>query len=352
MKKSIISAIALLSLAACMQEEVVSVNHTDAIVFDNAFVENATRATTSFDSKEDLGKFNVWGFVNSPETALFNGTEVVKGNNGVWSYAGESRYWIPGQDYYFAAVAPVSENYSIDAFSASDLGLTFTNVDGNEDLIYAESNVVAKESGKNLPVAFQFRHLLSKVKFTFENKMGNDYINVRITDIKVKSPGTASIDLKADPKVWTPQSGQTVTLNFGSLDIIANDQEHTEDYFVIPSERDYEIQFDIELVKDCVNGTEVLYTATKTATVPGNSLEMGIAYNFSTAITPDMFDRVPYSATDGDGWNDATEMSKTPSFEVSRDLVINLNGETSSHKGSERIMHDDNERLNINRNQR
>ena len=352
MKKSIISAIAFLSLTACVQEEVVSVEHSDAIVFDNAFVENTTRATTSFDSKEDLGKFNVWGFVNSPETALFNGTEVVKGNNGVWSYAGESRYWIPGQDYYFAAVAPVSENYSIDAFSASDLGLTFTNVDGNEDLIYAENHVVAKESGKNLPVAFQFQHLLSKVRFTFENKMGNDYINVRISDIRMKSARTASIDLKADPKVWIPQSGQTASFSFGALEITADNQSGTEDYFVIPSADAYDIEFDIELVMDGVNGTEVLYTATKTAIVPGNSLEMGIAYNFSTAITPDMFDRVPYSATDGDGWNDATEMSKTPSFEVSRDLVINLNGETSSHKGSERIMHDDNERLNINRNQR
>ena len=352
MKKSIISAIALLSLAACMQEEVVSVNHTDAIVFDNAFVENATRATTSFDSKEDLGKFNVWGFVNSPETALFNGTEVVKGNNGVWSYAGESRYWIPGQDYYFAAVAPVCDSYRIEKFTETDLDLIFTNVDGNEDLIYAENHVVAKESGQNVPVAFQFQHLLSKVRFTFENKMGNEYINVRISDIKMKSISTASVDLKADPKVWVPQSEQTVTLNFGSLDIIANDQEHTEDYFVIPSERDYEIEFGVELVKNGINGTEILYTAKKTAIVPGNSLEMGIAYNFSTAITPDMFDRVPYSATDGDGRNDATEMSKTPSFEVSRDLVINHNGETSSHKGSERIMHDDNERLDMDRNQR
>ena len=298
MKKSIISAIALLSLAACMQEEVVSVNHTDAIVFSNAFVENATRATTSFDSKEDLGKFNVWGFVNSPETALFNGTEVVKGNNGVWSYAGESRYWIPGQDYYFAAVAPVSENYSIDAFSASDLGLTFTNVDGNEDLIYAESNVVAKESGQNVPVEFQFQHLLSKVRFTFKNKMENEHINVRISDIKMKSISTASVDLKADPKVWVPQSAETVTLNFGSLEIEADNQKNTEDYFVIPSTRAYEIEFGVELTIDGINGTEVLYTATKTAIMAGEALVMGTAYNFSTAITPDVFDSVPHCTTD------------------------------------------------------
>ena len=97
MKKSIISAIAFLSLTACVQEEVVSVYHTDAIVFDNAFVENTTRATTSFENKDDLDNFNVWGFINSPEATLFEGTEVVKGNNGAWSYAGESRYWIPGQ---------------------------------------------------------------------------------------------------------------------------------------------------------------------------------------------------------------------------------------------------------------
>ena len=38
MRKTIISALALLSLTACVQEEMVSVNQGDAIAFDNAFV--------------------------------------------------------------------------------------------------------------------------------------------------------------------------------------------------------------------------------------------------------------------------------------------------------------------------
>ena len=359
MKKSIISAIAFLSLAACMQEEVVSVDNHDAIVFDNAFVENTTRATTSFENKDDLDNFNVWGFINSPKATLFEGTEVVKGNNGAWSYAGESRYWIPGQNYYFAAVAPVSENYSIDAFSASDLSLTFTNVDGNEDLIYAESNVVAKESGQNVPVAFQFKHLLSKVRFTFENKMENEYINVRITDIKVKSAGTASIDLKADPKVWTPQSGKEVTISFGALEkITADNQSSTDDYFVIPSADDYDIEFDVQLEMDGVNGTEILYTAKKKASVPGEALMTGTAYNFSAAINPDIFDFdwISFCVTDLKIWDNATDLSKIAIasklggevtltddveipgvIEVSRDLTIRLNGKTLSYNGSDRM---------------
>ena len=359
MKKSIISAIAFLSLAACMQDEVVSVEHSDAIVFDNAFVENTTRATTSFENKDDLDNFNVWGFINSPEATLFERTEVVKGNNGAWSYAGESRYWIPGHHYYFAAFAPVSANYSVDTFTASDLGLTFTNVDGNEDLIYAESHMVAQESGKNVPVAFQFQHLLSKVRFTFENKMGNEYINVRITDIKVKSAGTASIDLKADPKVWTPQSGKEVTISFGALEkITADNQSSTDDYFVIPSADDYDIEFDVQLEMDGVNGTEILYTAQKKASVPGEALMTGTAYNFSTSITPDIFDFdcISFCVTDVKDWDNATDLSKiaiasklggevtlsgnveVPGvIEVSRDLVINLNGKTLTFTGTDRM---------------
>ena len=74
MRKTIISALALLSLTACVQEEMVSVNQGDAIAFDNAFVEMATRAESL--TRDNLTGFNVWGFINDPTTAFFESTEV------------------------------------------------------------------------------------------------------------------------------------------------------------------------------------------------------------------------------------------------------------------------------------
>ena len=309
MKKSIISAIAILSLAACMQDEVVSVNQPDAIVFDNAYVENTTRATTSFDSNDDLDRFNVWGFIGTPAITLFEGTEVFRSNGG-WSYEGGLRYWVPGKDYCFAAIAPAdSDNWSLrtyddamDDYLMSEYGLgilTYTNVDGSEDLIYSASHVVA-EAGNNQPVSFHFRHLLSKVRFSFVNDMRNPDINIRISDITMKSPLIASIDLASETPEWASHDDNNV-LCFDSSALMAYPGStcSTEDLFVIPSVSSipYEITFKIEAVTYGVSGTEdVLYSGVKKLSVSGDVLEMGTSYNLLATITPDILDEGTYTA--------------------------------------------------------
>lgn len=369
MRKTIISALALLSLTACVQEEMVSVNQGDAIAFDNAFVEMATRAVSL--TKDNLTGFNVWGYINNPNAAIFESTEVKNEENSGWTYDG-TQYWIPGQYYYFAAIAPMSsQNWSVATKDNNDvcLGntygpglLKFKNVDGSEDLIYSATHVVAAESGQNRPVSFNFKHILSKVKFTFANHMGNDYIDVKVSNITLKAPKEATMNLASESLVWTPGS-EKESYNFGSLEIAAKDNGSSEDLFVIPSTAaaPYEITFDMELVMDGVDGTqEVLYHATKNATIAGNALEIGTAYNFSAAINPDILnlDTIEFTVDDVEDWDDASDLSKiaiasklggevtltenvripdSDVIEVTRNLTINLNGKALSYNGDNRM---------------
>lgn len=308
MRKTIISALAFFSLIACVQEEVVSVSETDAITFDNQFVDITTRAESFV--KENLDAFNVWGYINTPAAPLFEGTEVVRNASGAWSYDG-TRYWIPQQNYYFAVIAPAnSDSWSLttydnmmDDYLASEYGpgiLTFTNLDGSEDLIYAASHVVAAESGNNQPVSFHFRHLLSKVRFSFVNDMRNPDINIRISDITMKSPLIASIDLASETPEWASHDDNNV-LCFDSSALMAYPGStcSTEDLFVIPSVSSipYEITFRIEAVTYGVSGTEdVLYSGVKKLSVSGDVLEMGTSYNLLATITPDILDEGTYTA--------------------------------------------------------
>ena len=359
MSKAIIAAMTVLCFAACVQEEIVNAPLSEAIAFRGAFVDNETRAV-SF-TENTLGGFNVWGFMNNPAASVFDGTEVEKGTEG-WSYEGDERYWIPGQFYSFAALAPMgSENIEVELTTGVEAvktlsSVTFTNESGNEDLIYSDCETTAIESG-NQPVGFTFQHLLSKVKFTFANHMRNDYINVKVSDVKMTAPKMASMDLTVQNKVWnTPASyGE---FNFGSIEVKARDSKCTEDLFMIPASSSYSyvITFDIELVMDGVE--EVLYQARKSAVVSGVSFEAGAAYNFSTAINPDILnlENVEFTVNDVNDWNEASDLSKiaiasklggevtlnedvtsTNTIEVVRDLTIHLNGKTLKYEGDNRL---------------
>ena len=349
----------VLCFAACMQEDIVNTPLSEAIAFRGAFVDNETRAA-SF-TENTLGGFNVWGFMNNPAAPVFDGTEVEKGTEG-WSYEGDERYWIPGQFYSFAALAPMSsDNIEVELTSGVEAtkalsSVTYTNANGNEDLIYSECTTTAIESG-NQPVSFTFQHLLSKVKFTFANHMRNDYINVKVSDIKMTAPLKASLDLTDDNKAWnTPASYSE--FNFGTIEVRAKDSKSTEDLFMIPASSTYSylITFDIQLVMDGVE--EVLYQARKSSVVSGVSLEVGSAYNFSTSINPDILnlENVEFTVNDVNEWNETSDLSKiaiasklggevtlnenvtsTGTIEVVRDLTIHLNGHTLKYEGDNRL---------------
>lgn len=150
MKKTLFTILAAASLVACTKSEVVTVNQ-EAIAFDNAFVDNATKSVNdpSYTNTNLFSDFAVYGFVEG--AVLFDGTKVSKGITNTdltsgWKYAG-TQYWIAGAQYNFHAVAPMTAGgWTKTVAEAASTTLSFTN-NGTTDLLYATAAQEGKVSG-------------------------------------------------------------------------------------------------------------------------------------------------------------------------------------------------------------
>ena len=296
MKKLFISVLAIASLVACNTEEVLVQQGNPAIGFES-LVDNATRATDPSLTEETLTGFNVWAFMDQPDGVVFDAEDVKKGANG-YTYS-NIQYWIPGHNYYFAAIAPMdSANWSLDTTNANTFGagkVTFTNVDGSEDLLYAAKTVSTENmaAGQDMEkVKFQFNHLLSKVNFTFKNGFSNGIYSFVVTNVEMKAPKAGSINLAQEDwwsaNEWVLDANvEDVTLDFGDVVELAMGASATaeRERLTIPADasQSYDITFTVDLYVSGVHAG----TYHKTASVDGVALEMGKAYNFTTTISQD-----------------------------------------------------------------
>ncbi|MBO7312903.1 MAG: fimbrillin family protein [Alistipes sp.] len=324
MKKILIELCAVATLASCTKNEVLSYDK-EAIGFDNAFVDNSTRSVVdpSFANTEEkmFDDFQVYGYVAGAPVFGADGVKVTKtvtDGNVNWTYSGV-QYWIAGAIYNFSAVAPVTNGGWTKTNADKDATtLSFTN-DGDTDLLYAQNPVyTAVTEGTNGTVGFTFRHVLSKVKFSFVNKYAATNSSIRVKDIKILDAyQKGSVVLNANSSTWTPTTGtNNLTLNFGNAALTVADNSATKDendkgyaftanntvesyneLFMIPGAgatsytvdstqmNGYTVQFTVELL---VDGKEIKqYTHTiYTSFVP----EPGKAYDLKAEITPESID--------------------------------------------------------------
>ena len=349
MKKTLFAALALVSMASCSNEEIVEATSKEAIAFENAFVDNSTRAyDPSYTNSNLFGGFNVYGFVEKAE--LFPGTLCKAGaadGETIWSYDG-AQYWIPGANYNFCAVAPATvgettANWTKTACSVTDAGainttLSFTN-DGTQDLLYAEHELVQGKLTGNDEVDFTFRHLLSRVKFTFANGYNATGATLRVKNIKINNAySQATVALTSSSQNWTEHSEDNVVLEFGNaLSDNANAATDVETIayntskssynalFLIPNAvptvtipatgesteqtvKGYKVTFDVDLLV----GDNVVKTYNRVTYVDFTP-EAGKSYNISTTITaknidPDnAFEPIQFTVKTLPGWgNDNT----------------------------------------------
>lgn len=324
MKKILLSLAAVAMLAACSKEETLVQQAPDAIGFDT-FVDNATRSVNDPSlTSSTLADFAVFGYVEG--AVLFDGTKVANTGitNGdltsVWKYEG-TQYWITGALYNFNAVAPLTGgNWTVVEKDASDAVVTnaaqttvsFIN-NGTTDLLYAYTPSIEGKADDNDMVAFTFRHVLSKVKFSFVNNYNATNATIKVKDVKITDAyKTATATLTAS-SVWADQSGD-VTLEFGN----ATDNESTDakesadvafDYgttlesykelLMIPGagpvdvtvegvdKKAYTVTFDVELYQGESTTAIRTYNHTILATfVP----EAGYCYDLVATITPENID--------------------------------------------------------------
>ena len=226
MKKIFIAIVALAAATACSNSEIVSVNR-EAIGFDNAFVNNSVRSVNDPSlTASTLKDFAVYGFVEN--ASLFDNVKV-EGPN--WTYT-NTQYWITGAKYNFAAIAPFVNGQSGVFSVAADADknyvgtttLSFTNVDGTNDLLYAQNaQIVGASSGNNSTVEFNFRHILSKVKFSFKNAYNASTATIKVYDVKIENAWeSATATLGETSTAWGSHAGDVV-LSFGN----ASDDEST-----------------------------------------------------------------------------------------------------------------------------
>ena len=328
MKKHLLIVLAAVGLAACTQEEFVALPQSDAIAFDGGFVDNATRAavdpSTTTASIED---FNVWGFMTDNTGTVFSGDKVEKGSNG-WAYA-NTQYWAPARDYFFAAVSPAgSANWSLAVPTSGAFNpgvLSFTNVNGSEDLLYATANVTTPDyaalaNNGMEKVQFQFHHLLSKVKFTFANGFATDNVTVKISDVKMTAPASAKIDLNVADYAWDLDDVAPLTLEFGDVPVLnakTNDESAVE-RLSIPAGKDYE--YTITFGIDVYMGAQHALHVDKTSTVTAVALEIGKAYNFTAEINPENLElpSIEFDVVAVDEW-------AQPTIDVQHPVIATLN---------------------------
>lgn len=224
MKKTLLAILATVAMVACSNDEIVREAAPEAIGFDNAFIDNATRS--KFDPSLTVGTLNdfaVYGYVqkDANSAVLFDGIRVYK-NDVNWKYDA-TQYWIEGATYNFNAVAPKTDgNWTKTAADAASTTISFTN-NGTTDLLYAKSTAITGEAyGSNDPVAFTFRHALSKVKFSFTNNYNATNSSIRIKDVRIKDAYETGTAVLANSANWSDRTG-TLELSFGNAAVTSVD---------------------------------------------------------------------------------------------------------------------------------
>lgn len=294
MKKVLLIVAAVAVLAACNKDVTVSRSSSDAISFENAFVNKSVKSADV--TTANIASFDVYGFVNEPAGTLFSGQTVSKKANGDWGYA-ETQYWQKACNYWFTAIAPVGA-YTFAPIAVKDANdaytgagtISFTN-DGTKDLVYAFSGKVACADPANMAkVAFTFNHLLSRVKFTFGNAMKNSNTKLVIKDLKVLATASeATYDCTAATPAWAVNAS-AFDAEFGRIPAdaqnkieLAAPQSCDHIYFIPVAGATYTATFAIEKYQ----GDLLMRTYQHSLTLPALTLESGKSYNLIANVTPE-----------------------------------------------------------------
>ena len=304
MKKLFLGVLAIAGLVACVQEDVVNTPNLQEEIGFGGYVNGAVRSADPSTTTGSIDHFTVWAYADNSQGLVLE-DELVSKSGDVWTYS-NVQYWLKKHNYRFFALTPYVANQTNNAVLkglndpyANYLGgLSFTNVDGTEDLLYATAEV-STETSIPESVQFAFDHLLSKVKFTFVNGFTTDNIDLAVTNIQMVVPETASTTLGEQVHngyVWTGHAGE-LTLDFGHavegsrIDATKNGASDNE-RLTFPAKVDAGLTYKVTFTVDQYIGTQTTPAATYNleTTITGVELVAGKAYNFVAAISHETLD--------------------------------------------------------------
>lgn len=277
MKKSFfLLGVAVAAMTSCSNDKLLDQAEPiqRAIGFDS-FVNKGTKATsvTNEVKADNLNRFYVYGYHNGTPSVVFNNVSVIKAGDDWTMEESNEKNW-ETKSYNFAAYA---DGPGVASYSGSSLTTSFTNAtlsftdysttSNQNDLIaalYARDNTNVLNTSI---VALDFKHLLSKVDFTFENTNDNDLLMV-VENVKLTVKTVADCDYNATATVWKnfdsetiyelaqPTNGTDDEVLFGGDNDLKStakkfiiEQGETSnvstEYFVIPSQSDATITYDV-----------------------------------------------------------------------------------------------------------
>lgn len=263
-----------------------------AIEFDNAFVENSTRAADI--NATNLANFGVYGSIKNAngDTGLtFDNTVVSKnGNTGAYEYS-PAQVWASNATYTFVAFAPYTDrqwSYAVTNNQAYNGVITFNNAaaQANQDLLFAaEDRTTEVIDSKPEAVALTFNHMLSRVKFHFTNSFhAGSNVALKVTDVTITdahSTGTLAVN---DGQVgdWTVGT-EKFSRNFGNLNNTSLAENggngETEHFYLIPTEGEFNVTFKVRMT--VAEGAYFDYTHNAVLKI---NMEKGHSYVVKTAL--------------------------------------------------------------------
>lgn len=277
MKKVIFMlAAGALALSSCSETEVIEQGtQSSAIGFTN-HVGKGTRAITTdnFDHFVVYGSYTMPGS-DKPVDIFSGGQEVTKEANGTWTYS-PVRNWIPTATYTFAAYAvdkgttlPGQANYGakVDGtdYFLNLADLVIDGADGHQlDIVYArpDKSYVGKETGNEV-VALQFKHILSRLDFTFQSALPEGF-NAVISNARLVSVRNTGL-YNGEKLAWenVDRTGavdaiEPIKLNITDGELTGKKDVTTGYAYVIPFEytvKNVGIKFNIVITD--INGTKI-----------------------------------------------------------------------------------------------
>lgn len=308
MKRSLLILVATAAVwTGCSKTETIDQPQGMAIGFTNAYIGNPVESkAVGIIDQENINEFLVYGGYNDM-THVFDRVSVTgTANADDWSYT-TTRYWVAGKTYKFAAYAPSGISGTVEPDFATGT-LDFTNYvsdpTNQHDLIYdAAAPIITPDPLENPPgkVQFEFSHLLSMIKFTFNSGFGND-ITVTVDNLNV-SGMISKGSYFGNTQKWTLGS-ETVSTEAAFTEMASkvavnqnsgNTSASSVDFAVIPQTivgqetgtgTKVTISFDIR-VQDNENNYiigEAGAGETVTATLPAYEWTAGNRYNYTVTI--------------------------------------------------------------------
>lgn len=290
MKKGLLMlGVAALALASCTNEEVLNVSDSRAIGF-NTFVNNNTKAVTDI-TTDQLTKFYVFGDYDGGASVAFSNTEVSGTKGGIYTPANPA-YWQADKTYTFGAYSNGNGDKLTASYTNGTLTISEYAVEDSKDLIAAiVKDVAAPAANTEQQVALTFKHLLSKVKFTFSTTAVPEAYKMEVSNLKFTGFKTNATCTVNDNVTWTGTNGEYSIATLGDYAVPGDDDvpggsASTEDILVIPQTNSaIEASFTVTIYDEKTESQ--IATRNFKASLDCGEWTEGYVYNYTATINPD-----------------------------------------------------------------